>query len=96
MPKYKKGESGNIKGRPKGSKSEKVKAWDELGEYIVGEGAERYMALLTDLGNDEFLKRFENILEYFKPKQQRTDITSGGEALKPPQINFVDENSQKV
>lgn len=84
-------------GRTKGSKSGKTKAWDELGDYIIDKGAKRYMALLSKLDQEEFLKRFETILEYFKPKQQRTDITSGGEALKPPMITFVDnDNSSEV
>lgn len=84
-------------GRTKGSKSGKTIAWDELGDYIVNKGAKKYMSLINGLDDDEFLKRFENILEYFKPKQQRTDITSGGEALKPPIITFVDnEDPPKV
>ena len=91
-----KGQSGNPKGKPKGAKSKKTQAWDELGDYIVNKGAKKYMDILTKSNQEDFQRRFETILEYFKPKQQRTDITSGGEAIKPPTITFVNEDSQEV
>ena len=69
-------------GRLKGSPNKKTKLWNELGEYIVNEGAEKYMDYLKEMENEEFLKRFEAILEYFKPKQARTEVTGkDGEAL---------------
>lgn len=66
------GQSGNPSGRPKGS-SEKTKMWARLGEYITQEGAERYMNILQGMNDDEFIKRFEMILEYFQPKQSRVE-----------------------
>ncbi|MEK6479619.1 DUF5681 domain-containing protein [Catalinimonas sp. 4WD22] len=66
------GQSGNPNGRPKGS-SEKTKMWARLGEYITQEGAERYMNILQNMNDDEFIKRFEMILEYFQPKQSRVE-----------------------
>lgn len=61
-------------GRPKGSLSPKTKAWDELGEYIVGEGAQRYMESIKKLPDDEYSERFQHILEYFKPKLARQEL----------------------
>lgn len=61
-------------GRKPGSKSEKVKAWEQLGDYILGDGAERYLAIIEGLPPEKFATRFESLLEFFKPKQQRTEI----------------------
>lgn len=68
--KFKPGNPGG--GRPKGA-TEKTKMWSRLGEYITQEGAERYMNILQGMGDDEFIKRFEMILEYFQPKQSRVE-----------------------
>lgn len=59
-------------GRPRGA-TEKTKMWARLGEYITQEGAERYMNILQGMDDQEFIKRFEMILEYFKPKQSRIE-----------------------
>ena len=93
-----KGQSGNPKGKPKGAVSEKTKIWNEIGEWFANEGIEQYKDNLLDmLTSDvpaikaEGMKRFEALLEYFKPKLQRTetDITSKGESVNVPTINFT-------
>lgn len=82
---FKKGISGNPDGKPKGAKGKKTLAWERLGKYLIGEGAQRYELYLMTLDEKKFAEEFRNILEYFKPKQQRTDLTSGN---KPIIINF--------
>ena len=62
-------------GKPFGSLAVKTKEWEELGRAVVNVGAERYMRLLGETKDPEFMDRFERILEYFKPKQQRAIIT---------------------
>jgi tripartite-type tricarboxylate transporter receptor subunit TctC len=39
MP-FEKGQSGNPKGKPKGAVSQKVEMWNQLGDYVVTQGAE--------------------------------------------------------
>ena len=76
-------EKGNP-GKPKGAVSEKTKMWEELGQYIVTEGAERAMQVLAKMDDDQFLEQYMKMLEYFKPKQAR--VTHAGDADAPVQI----------
>mgnify|MGYP001582590991 CR=1 FL=1 len=62
------------KGKPPGAVSAKTKAWEELGDYIVGEGAALYMQSIKKLPEDKYQERFEHILEYFKPKLARQEL----------------------
>ena len=69
-----KGNTNNPAGKPAGTKNTKTKQWEALGAKIVGEGAERFMSILDGLDDDAFTKNYLMILEYFKPKQQRTEL----------------------
>jgi hypothetical protein len=62
-------------GRTKGTKNVKTSQWEELGAKIIGEGAERFMRVLDSLEDEDFTRNYLQILEYFKPKQQRTEHT---------------------
>jgi len=64
----------NLSGRPKGAKDKKTEAWHELGEYLINEGSTKYMEYLNTLKDKSYAERFEKIVEYFKPKQNRTEI----------------------
>ena len=85
-------------GRKPGSKSEKVKAWEQLGDYIVGAGAERYLDIIEELPDEKFAPRYENLLEFFKPKQQRTEIkaevTTGAKKIGIKKDASSDPNSE--
>ena len=71
---FEKGKSGNEEGRPPGSKNKKTEQWHELGEYIINKGAKKYMNYIEKLTDKDYAERFERILEYFKPRQMRTEI----------------------
>jgi len=83
MP-FKPGQSGNAKGKPVGAKSEKTKQWEELANSIVNEQSEQFNQFLLSLWNgnkqdkamasDLYLKT----LEYFKPRQARTEVKQEG------------------
>lgn len=62
-------------GRPKGAKDKKTKMWDELGEFVVNEGAQTYMKYLKQMDPEDYMKRFEAVLEYFQPKLARLEQT---------------------
>jgi hypothetical protein len=70
---YKKGQSGNLKGRPNGAVSEKTKAWENLGEFITESGAERVKLILGSCEPEDFIKYYTTLLEYFKPKLARSE-----------------------
>lgn len=69
---FKKGHKGL---KPKGAISAKTRAWEELGTFIAQDGAERYMNALKAMPDEKYVERFEHVLEYFKPKLARTEVT---------------------
>ena len=73
--------------KPKGALSAKTKAWDKLGEFIINDGAQKYSEYLDTLNNESFANEFRAILEYFKPRQQRTEI-KGEITTGPKKIGF--------
>lgn len=80
MP-FTKGISGNPSGRPQGAISDKVKMWNELGEWFVQEGAAKCMRIMNEMEDEEYIKHYTALLEYFKPKQAR--ITHSGDEKAP-------------
>jgi DNA-binding Lrp family transcriptional regulator len=78
---FEKGKSGNPNGRPVGTVSDKVKMWNELGEWFVSEGAQKCMRIMNDMEDEEYIKHYTALLEYFKPKQAR--ITHSGDEKSP-------------
>lgn len=86
MP-FAKGQSGNKKGRPKGSVSEKTRQWDALGEAITTKHTERFNRILCGCEDDKFMALYLQTLEYFKPKLGRTEHTGqDGTPLPAPTI----------
>lgn len=80
-------------GRAKGSKNERTRLWEELGEQLTDRHAERFNALLDRLWDspdvadqlraaDLFLK----VAEYFRPKLQRMTGTVETRTIQPPVI----------
>ena len=73
----------------KRGKSQKVEQWHQLGEFIINKGAKKYMDYINGLKDKDYAERFERILEYFKPKQMRTEI-KGEITTGPKRIGFDD------
>lgn len=57
-----------------GQKTEKVQAWEELGNYFCNEGAQKYLSYITSLNGEVFARRYESMAEYFKSKQARHEV----------------------
>lgn len=58
-------------------KSKKTLLWEQLGNFITEEGAKEYLLYLKELRKTDkkkFAEEYRAILEYFKPKQQRTEL----------------------
>jgi len=71
----------------KSGKTKKTKQWEELAESIVTIHAERFNKVLTDLPDEDFVKIYKDILNYFKPKMQH--VTQEGEQKVIEPITFV-------
>lgn len=75
------------KGAPYGNKyavgprqpSEKKVLWEQLKDYIMGDGLERYMRELETADPETFMKHYLTILEFVKPRLQRqqVEVTQG-------------------
>jgi hypothetical protein len=69
------------KGRPKNSKNERTLEWEALGESITTKQAGKFNEYLNNLWDEEpsnAANLFLQTLEYFKPKQARTEIKQEG------------------
>jgi hypothetical protein len=84
MP-FEKGISGNPNGRPIGAVSDKVKMWNDLGEWFTTQGAAKCMRIMNEMEDEEYIKHYTALLEYFKPKQAR--VTHAGDEKAPVVIN---------
>jgi len=73
-----KGSTGNPNGRPTGSKNVKTEQWEALGEALLTKHSERANAVLSSLDDETFLEQYGKLLEYFKPKQARTEVKQEG------------------
>ena len=95
MP-FQKGKSGNEKGKVPGTKNIKTVAWKQLGDFLTKEGAERAIKVLKEMPDKNFLYHYQMFLEYFKPKQQRTEIDSKGELKVIWQEKLSNESDNKT
>ena len=78
--------------RPKGSKNVKTQAWETLGSFIVGRGAERFIRSLREMDDEDYVKTYLKVLAYFKPKQLSTSIKQEGDI----HISFTKEDEQTI
>lgn len=88
MP-FKKGQSGNPKGKAEGTKSEKTIQWELLGEAIVNKHTERFNRVLGELEDTDFMDQYLKVLEYFKPKLNRSELKHEGEIKTDISLNLL-------
>jgi len=83
---YKKGESGNPKGRTKGIKNKVTTSTKELFDAMM-EGKMQYVSealdILQEESSEKFLKAYTSLLPFFMAKQIESEVTIT-EAAKPP------------
>ena len=77
MGKFQKGNPG----KQKGTISEKTKFWNEMKDFMVNEGAERFKEELMRLKGSQFVYAYSNALEYFQPKLSRAEIKAEVEEI---------------
>ena len=67
-------------GKTKGTKNVKTQEWEQLGEFLTKEGAERVVAIMATANDKQFMAYYNQLLEHFKPKLQRTILEGNPEA----------------
>lgn len=81
--KFEKGHK-KVGGKQKGKKNEKTLAWEGIGDYLINEGADRAREIMMQSKDEKFMLYFNTLLEYFKPKLARQELTGkDGEQLIP-------------
>ena len=74
-----------IGGRKKGTRNIKTDQWKMFVKYCMGEGMEKFRTELNKLQGAQFIQRFTDLLEYHKPKLQRSELA--GDPNNPIHIN---------
>lgn len=83
-------------GRPDGTKNKKTLQWEAIGDFLINDGANRAVKIMRECKDDKFMDYFNQLLEYFKPKLARTEITGkDGEKLNPPTIVVQSPEGEK-
>ena len=74
------------------------KEWEKLALRFDGDYTERFMAVLDNLPDREYVRTYVKLLEYFKPKIIRKDTTPADKVdnVINIQILQVDEDGKKV
>lgn len=74
-------------GRKEGSKNLRTLQWEALGDAITSTHTERFNRILSEVKDETFVTLYLQALEYFKPKQARTEVTGkDGAPLPAPTI----------
>ena len=79
-------------GRKVGSKNVKTMQWTEFGEKLIDGNLERVQKYLDNLPDPQFFSLWLQLLEYFKPKQSRTEVQSldkNGMPADPVKIEII-------
>ena len=63
-----------LKASPRGQ-SEKTKAWLELGDSFQSDFADRAKMIMAAADDETFMKYYSALIELFKPKLARTEIS---------------------
>ena len=88
------GRSNNPKGKPKGTVSAKTLQWKALGAAITDRHAKRFNSLLDTLEDEEFIKAYTNIINYFQPKLSSTRVEAEHNFVGSSPIKFADTSEK--
>ena len=61
-------------GRKVGTLNERTKQWEALGKALLEGHAEKAHRVLESLEDEKFLDQYCKLLEYFRPKLQRSEV----------------------
>ena len=69
--------------------SEEGDKWDNLSEFVTGAGATRLLAELKAMPSKDYVRNYLKLLEHFKPKLVRSQISPGDEEDRVIQVNMM-------
>ena len=84
--KFEEGHS-KIGGRSKGTKNKKTLLLESFAKTIVEDGMEKFQEELMKLRGKSFITAYLDLLEYVKPKLQRSSIDINWDCLNDQQID---------
>jgi len=70
-----KGHTNNPAGKPVGTKNRKTLEWEAFGKDFTSEAMPRVKDIMARANNDDYMKYFAMLIEYFQPKLARTELT---------------------
>lgn len=88
MAKYKKGQSGNPNGRPKGSTNEKTAYIRDWVISVIGSNGQRMAQNFSNLSRKEQWRVITQLLPYVLPKQHEAIIDANMEVKTPEPITL--------
>ena len=71
-----KGRTNNPKGREVGSKNVRTLEWERIKDTFLSVHTARANRILATMDDDKFMDAYLKLLEYFKPKMSRAEITN--------------------
>ena len=69
--------------------SEEGDKWDNLSEFVTGAGATRLLTELKAMSSKDYVRNYLKLLEHFKPKLVRSQISPGDEEDRVIQVNMM-------
>lgn len=63
--------------------------WDDIASFINGSGADRFLREIKACSSKDYIRNYLKILEHFKPKLTRADISPEDEADRSIEIELV-------
>lgn len=85
----------NPGGRPKGSKNLRTMEWEHIKDQFLTVHTERANRVLAAMEDDKFLDAYLKLLEYFKPKLARSEVTNTDSSQIQINVNW-DEDTKFV
>lgn len=76
-------------GRKKGSKNKKTLLLDSFAQTIIEDGMQRFQKQLSKLKGKQYVNAYLALLEYVKPKLQRSSITMELDRLSDEQVDEI-------
>lgn len=64
-----------LAGSRKGKKNKRTEQWELFSKYMMGAGLERFQQELDKLKEEKFVHAMISMMEFFKPRLARTELT---------------------